>query len=82
MTSISATWKLLAVLIVLCALAVLGCGAQKPQTQGVEKPTPEEAPKAPEKPKVRAQRDIEQGRPRHKLCNTWVEFAWQINRAT
>src|SRR5215217_5106386 len=22
------------------------------------------------------------GRPRHKLCNTWVEFAWQIKRAT
>ena len=21
-------------------------------------------------------------RPRQKLCNTWVEFAWQINRAT
>jgi magnesium transporter len=21
-------------------------------------------------------------RPRHKLCNTWVEFTWQINRAT
>jgi hypothetical protein len=21
-------------------------------------------------------------RSRHKRCNTWVEFAWQINRAT
>src|SRR5215218_7265237 len=61
MTSISATWKLLAVLIVLCALAALGCGAQDPQTLGVDKPRAEEAPKAPEKPKVRAQRDIEQG---------------------
>jgi micrococcal nuclease len=61
MTSISATWKLLAVLIVLCALAALGCGAQDPQAPGVEKPRAEEAPKAPEKPKVRAQRDIEQG---------------------
>jgi micrococcal nuclease len=61
MTSISATWKLLAVLIVLCALAALGCGAQDPQPHGGEKPRAEEAPKAPEKPKVRAQRDIEQG---------------------
>src|SRR5215203_95113 len=61
MTSISATWKLLAVLIVLCALAALGCGAQDPQAPGVDKPRAEEAPKAPEKPKVRAQRDIEQG---------------------
>src|SRR5215213_1247323 len=61
MTSISATWKLLAVLIVLCAPAALGCGAQDPQVPGVEKPRAEEAPKAPEKPKVRAQRDIEQG---------------------
>ena len=60
MTSISATWKLLAVLIVLCALAALGCGAQDSQAPGVEKPRAEEAPKAPEKPKVRAQRDIEQ----------------------
>jgi micrococcal nuclease len=61
MTSISATWKLLAVLIVLCAPAALGCGAQDPQAPGVEKPRAEEAPKAPQKPKVRAQRDIEQG---------------------
>jgi micrococcal nuclease len=61
MTSISATWKLLAVLIVVCALAALGCGAQDPQGPGVEKPRAEEAPKAPEKPKVRAKRDIEQG---------------------
>src|SRR5215203_6103781 len=61
MTSISAAWKLLAVLTVLCALAALGCGAQDPQAPGVEKPRAEEAPKAPEKPKVRAQRDIEQG---------------------
>jgi micrococcal nuclease len=61
MTSISATWKLLAVLIVLCAPAALGCGAQDPQAPGVEKPRAEEVPKAPEKPKVRAQRDIEQG---------------------
>src|SRR5215208_1521584 len=61
MTSISATWKLLAVLIVLCAPAAMGCGAQDPQAPGVEKPRAEEAPKAPEKPKVRAQRDIEQG---------------------
>jgi micrococcal nuclease len=61
MTSISATWKLLAVLIVLCVLAALGCGAQDPQAPGVEKPRAEEAPKDPEKPKVRAQRDIEQG---------------------
>jgi micrococcal nuclease len=63
MTSISATWKLLAVLIVVCALAALGCGSQDPQAPGVEKPRAEEAPKAPEKPKakVRAQRDIEQG---------------------
>src|SRR5215218_974463 len=61
MTSISATWKLLAVLIVLCALAALGCGAQDPQAPGVEKPRAEEAPKAPENPKMRAQRDIEQG---------------------
>ena len=61
MTSISATWKLLAVLIVLCAPAAMGCGAQDPQAPGVEKPRAEEAPKAPEKPKVRAKRDIEQG---------------------
>ena len=61
MTSISATWKLLAVLIVLCAPAALGCGAQDPRAPGVEKPRAEEAPKAPEKPKVREQRDIEQG---------------------
>src|SRR5829696_6991045 len=51
-TSISAT------LIVLCILAV-GCGAQEPQTQGVEKPKTEEAPKAPEKPKERVQKDTE-----------------------
>lgn len=59
MTSISATWKLLAVLIVLCALAALRCGAQDPQAPGVEKPRAEEAPKAPEKPKERVQKDTE-----------------------
>ena len=52
-TSISAT------LIVLCALAALGCGAQDPQAQGVEKPRAEEAPKAPEKPKERVQKETE-----------------------
>ena len=26
--------------------------------------------------------DPKGARPRHKLCNTWVEFAWQIDRAT
>src|SRR5215204_945482 len=61
MTSISAAWKLLAVLTVLCALAALGCGAQDPQAPGVEKPCVEKAPAATEKPKVRAQRDLEQG---------------------
>ena len=59
MTSISAAWKLLAVLTVLCALAALGCGAQDPQAPGVEKPRAEEAPKAPEKPKERVQKDTE-----------------------
>ena len=51
-TSISAT------LIVLCILAV-GCGAQEPQTQGVEKPKTEKAPEAPEKPQERVQKETE-----------------------
>src|SRR5829696_2022167 len=51
-TSISAT------LIVLCILAVW-CGAQEPQTQGVEKPKTEKAPEAPEKPQERVQKETE-----------------------
>src|SRR5215204_2775266 len=51
-TSISAT------LIVLCILAV-GCGAQEPQTQGVEKPQSEKAPEAREKPQARVQKGTE-----------------------
>jgi micrococcal nuclease len=51
-TSISAT------LIVLCILAVR-CGAQEPQTQGVEKPKTEKAPEASEKPQERVQKDTE-----------------------
>src|ERR671911_374233 len=51
-TSISAT------LIVLCILA-LGCGAQEPQTQGVEKLKTEKAPEAPEKPHEKVQKDTE-----------------------
>lgn len=57
MTSISAT------LIVLCILAA-GCGAQKPQTQGVEKPKTEKASKAPEKSPKRVQKETEPQRTR------------------
>jgi micrococcal nuclease len=56
-TSISAT------LIVLCILAA-GCGAQKPQTQGVEKPKTEKASKAPEKSPERVQKETEPQRTR------------------
>ena len=57
MISISAT------LIVLCILAA-GCGAQKPQTQGVEKPKTEKASKAPEKSPKRVQKETEPQRTR------------------
>ena len=57
MTSISAT------LIVLCILAA-GCGAQKRQTQGVEKPKTEKASKAPEKSPERVQKETEPQRTR------------------
>jgi len=56
-TSISAT------LIVLCILAA-GCGAQKPQTQGVEKPKTEKASKPPEKSPERVQKETEPQRTR------------------
>ena len=47
-----------ATLIVLCILAV-GCGAQEPQAQGVEKPKTEKTPEAPEKPHEKVQKDTE-----------------------
>jgi putative transposase len=46
------------------------------------KPVPEKVAKVWAEEWVKEDQKVDWHRPRHKLCNTWVVFAWQINRAS